>query len=188
MPLTAYIINLDRCPERWASVTAECERVGVEPVRVPAVDGKLWDGLGWKKQGRIGETYWRGSAGCYFSHIKALETAIASPDNFPCLILEDDVVFDKPPEPCGHGMEWMGGFKSGDDIYGLHAICYNTLEAAATFLAFLKSRKNTCDSIANIYRKWNPTCVVSYPFTIHQLKGFSTISETVIDRYTQSHW
>jgi hypothetical protein len=159
-------------------------------VRVPAVDGKLWDGNGWKKQGRINETYWRGSAGCYFSHIKALETAIASPGDFPCLILEDDVVFDAVPSSGGGGgMQWMGGFKTGDDIYGLHAICYNTLEAAQSFLSFLKSKKNTCDSIANIYRKKYPERTsVTYPFIVHQLSGVSTISETFLDRYSQSHW
>ena len=99
---------MDRCPDRWLSVSEECTRVGLKPVRVPAVDGKLWDGNGWKKQGRINETYWRGSAGCYFSHIKALETAIASPGDFPCLILEDDVVFDAVPESGGGGNAMVG--------------------------------------------------------------------------------
>ncbi|NBR25590.1 MAG: glycosyltransferase family 25 protein [Micrococcales bacterium] len=186
--MRAYIINLDRSPERWEAVNKECNRVGLETVRIPAVDGKLWDGSGWKKQGRANEKYWRGMAGCYFSHIKAIETAIASPEHFPCLVLEDDVVFDKPPTPCGSGMEWMGGFKSDRGIYGSHAYCYNTLEAAQSFLTFLKSRKSTVDSMANIYRKRYPErTVISYPFTIHQLSGVSTITETFLDRYAQSH-
>ena len=188
MPLSAYIINLDRSPDRWADMCKECEKNNIIPIRVPAVDGKLWDGIGWKKQGRSGEQYWRGSAGCYFSHIKALEIAISSPEKFPCLILQDDIFFDKPPESvaAGVGMEWMGGFKTGDDIYGLHGIRFNTLESATLFLTFLKSRKNKTDSIANIYRKTYPERTsVSYPFTIHQRSGISLISEVFENREAQ---
>jgi hypothetical protein len=186
MPVTAYIINLDRSPDRWAAMCEECEKNDIIPIRVPAVDGKLWDGSGWKKQGRAKEMYWRGMAGCYFSHIKALNMAISA-GQWPCLILEDDVIFDSVPKPCGAGMEWMGGFKTGDDIYGLHAICYNTEDAAKSFVAFLQSRKNTSDSVANIYRKTYPErTTVSYPFTIHQRSGTSLISGEHMNREAQS--
>jgi hypothetical protein len=151
-------------------------------VRVPAVDGRLWDGTGWKRQGRSVESRWRGGAGCYFSHIKALQNAIDQ-NVFPCMIVEDDCILSEPPiaEP---GMVYLGGFIKGENIHGLHAVMYHTVKDASDFLVFLATHKNNSDSVANMYRKANPDKVKTYSkgFIATQKQNYSDIEMCVLER------
>ena len=43
MPQTipAYVINLDRRPDRWKAISANLDRIGVKAERIPAVDARL---------------------------------------------------------------------------------------------------------------------------------------------------
>jgi len=178
--MLAYVINLDRRQDRQVRMITRLGRLGIQMERIAAVDGKLWDGNGWKTQGRCKEDYWRGAAGCYFSHIKALERAIER-DVFPCLILEDDCWFHEKPaiEP---GMVYLGGFESEAGIYGMHAMSYSDADCAKKFLTFLKAHKNTNDSIANKWRKMGNATKYSKGFIAVQTNDYSDIQQREVKR------
>lgn len=180
--MRTYVINLARRPDRLAYQKKQAEDLGLDLVRIEAMDGKDWHGWGFKKQGRSLEAKWRGAAGCYFSHRDAIFTAIHL-DVFPCMILEDDCVLSEVPvaEP---GMVYLGGFESAKGIYGLHAVMYNTKEDAQKFAAFLIGHKNTADSVANMYRKANLDKVKKYSkgFIAKQLRDHSDIEGCVVER------
>jgi len=153
--MKTYVINLDRREDRKEQMQGKFPGC----IRVPAVDGSLWDGTGWKKQGVAKESYWKGAAGCYFSHVKALETAIAE-NIFPCLILEDDALFlTQPSAP--KKMTRYGGWSVKDRMYGAHAFGYEKKEDAEMYLCYLKSRKNIVDSVAYDYQTTYPDRVTT---------------------------
>lgn len=180
--MLAYVINLLRRPDRLAEMTAHLSERGMPMHRIEAVDGQLWDGKGWKRQGKIREQHWRGSAGCYFSHILALETAIKE-DIFPCVILEDDADLSETPV-AEKGMIYLGGFESAVGIYGLHAVMYSDRSYAEDFLKYAKAHSNTIDSIANLYRKKHTDDVKKYSkgFIATQRRSFSDIEHATIIR------
>ena len=180
--MQSYVINLDRRPDRLAEISAHLKELGLPFERIPALDGQLWDGNGWKKQGTAKEQVWRGAAGCYFSHLLALRTAIDR-NIFPCIILEDDAVLSEKPEP-EEGMVYLGGFENALGIYGLHAVMYSDKYTALSFLAYAKKYKNTIDSIANKFRKQNDSICKKYHkgFIATQRRSFSDITETTVRR------
>ena len=97
--IAVYVINLDRSADRLAHMTAQLDSIGLEFERIPAVEGahlQLDGNCG--DEFSIDFDYWRkyhhrnvtaSEIGCYLSHIKALETFLASSLSF-ALILEDD--------------------------------------------------------------------------------------------------
>ena len=178
--MKAYVINLDRIPDRLDRITVHLENLGIPMERVSAVDGQLWDGEGWKSRGRRNERQWRGGAGCYFSHIKALEIALER-NVFPCIILEDDAVLIRVPEP-EEGMVYLGGFETASGIYGLHAVMYSSASAVLGFHTYLRGHKNTADSIANKYRKRGNATKYSKGFIAFQLEDYSDIEGGVVRR------
>jgi GTP-binding protein EngB required for normal cell division len=180
--MRAYYINLERRPDRRANMVKQLENLGMEGIYIEAVDGQTWGGGGFKAQGRSSEHRWRGMAGCYFSHRKALLAAISC-NVFPCVILEDDCKLQEVPTP-EPGMVYLGGFESKAGIYGLHAVMYNTKQDAEDFYNFLKRHKNNGDSVANKYRKLNPDKVKKYSkgFIATQLKDYSDIECATVER------
>jgi len=73
-----YYINLDHRTDRNEECLAEFQKMGISSekiVRIPAI----------RKEGQ-------GDLGCSLSHIKALETFLASPHQ-NCIVLEDDFTF-----------------------------------------------------------------------------------------------
>ena len=93
-----FIINLDRRPDRWAAISADMVRLGIEATRIAAIDARnLASGSG--------------EEACALSHRKALEAFLAS-GRSAGLVLEDDAELadDIPamlysqdwwPEDCG---------------------------------------------------------------------------------------
>jgi len=156
--MRAYYINLDRRPDRKEQVEAEITRMGFTPVRITAIDGQLWDGVGYKARGNAREHYWRGMAGCYFSHLKALRFAIAE-DAFPCLICEDDTIFRGDiPESFPYPMTLLGGnYVKGKGVYLAHAIRYDTRQIAEQFLQVLEKYKGAPDAVCVKFQKLAPT-------------------------------
>lgn len=94
--MRAYIVNLDSAPQRWAFMERAFERTSVSLERIPAVDGSR---LSFPCHGFSEERFrrWHGRTtnpreiGCYLSHIRAMETFLASGDPYG-LICEDDLI------------------------------------------------------------------------------------------------
>jgi len=172
-----YYINLDRAPERREHMEHALRDKPHE--RIVAVDGKTWNGLGWRKCSNAREHIWRGSAGCWFSHIKALERVIEA-GRFPACVLEDDVIFlDEPHFPAGGKMVYFGGLDHCGRVYGCHAIAYGSADDASKFLQFLRTHKMTSDSAAIAYNQKYGCVTYCRPWSIVQKIGYSYIHERV---------
>jgi glycosyl transferase family 25 len=95
--LKAWVINLDRAPERLARISAQLQRLGLPWERLQAVDARALtpaqqaqlDGVGYRR--RHGMEPIPGELGCYLSHVEAMRRFLASEASF-ALILEDDVL------------------------------------------------------------------------------------------------
>jgi glycosyl transferase family 25 len=89
--MKAYLINLDRSPERLAFMQAQFDALGLEVERVPGIDGRGNIPERWRLQFQCGPLT-SGEAACYASHLLVAEKLLASDQ--PCaLVLEDDAEF-----------------------------------------------------------------------------------------------
>ena len=102
----AFVINLDRCRERWELITENLDRIGLEATRVAAIDKALLQDHPATR--RLGV----GHVACLQSHCKAM-TAFLDTDAPAALILEDDaevggavpdLIRDIDWWPDGHGL------------------------------------------------------------------------------------
>jgi glycosyl transferase family 25 len=97
-PLHAYVINLDRAPERWAHIERSFAKKNFSLIRVPAIDGKNltlpsadFDAKGFERfHGRVLNIF---ELACSLSHLKALRAFLASNEDH-AMICEDDIFFD----------------------------------------------------------------------------------------------
>lgn len=95
-----YLINLDRSNDRLLSAEQHFNAVGLPFERIVAIDAHNEDMSGYPIERSVfqrthGRTTIRpGEIGCYFSHLRALRTFLASGREFG-IVLEDDTV----PEP-----------------------------------------------------------------------------------------
>ena len=119
--IKAYLINLDRSPERLAAMTARLAALGLPWVRVAAVDGRLFGPLPWPGYDHRaydrnwGKAHHPNEVGCYLSHVRALEAFLADTASFG-LILEDDCVFD---EDLPAVLDQLAGRAAGWDVVKL---------------------------------------------------------------------
>lgn len=96
MKIDFFVINLDRSPERLAAIGQEAAALGIDLIRVPAVDGKTipeaeQDAL--DRPGFLrdhGKRPMPGEYGCYLSHIAALRR-IADGEAEAGVVFEDDI-------------------------------------------------------------------------------------------------
>ena len=96
----AYIINLDRSKERYASIKPHVDQLELPTERIEAVDGAA---LSQQEVNEkldldtyrvfLGHTPKRGTIGCSFSHIKVWQTFLKSNYKY-ALVFEDDVSFE----------------------------------------------------------------------------------------------
>lgn len=102
--LQAWVINLDRAPERWARLSARAAEVGLAVTRWPAVDARAFtpeqraclDEQAFAR--RHGMTPLPGELGCYLSHVAVMKALLAGPHTC-ALVLEDDVLLtERLPE------------------------------------------------------------------------------------------
>ena len=103
MQIPAFVINLDSRPDRWAAMAEQFKRLGIEAVRVPAVDKDALTGD--PALARMGA----GHVACTRSHYKAMQALVDS--GAPAaLILEDDVeVGEEVPALISSLAWWPGG-------------------------------------------------------------------------------
>ena len=91
-----YLINLDRSPDRLASMTERLAAAGIAFERVAAVDGMTLTEQEFRQQTRENRYYKplrRGEVGCQLSHLDALRRFVASGQDY-AVILEDDAILD----------------------------------------------------------------------------------------------
>ncbi len=103
--LPVFIINLDRRPDRWAAMTAQLERLGIEAARIRALDAKLLmlqEEFDPSEPGRMVSI---GEEACTLSHMKAL-AAFLRTTHPAALILEDDVEMANSLPGILGSMEW----------------------------------------------------------------------------------
>jgi glycosyl transferase, family 25 len=96
--LRAYLINLDRSPDRLATMVAQLDAAGLAWQRVVGVDGASFGELPWTGYDHRaydrnwGKTHHPGEVGCFLSHVRALHMFLQDDAAFG-LILEDDCLF-----------------------------------------------------------------------------------------------
>ena len=91
MTLPVFVINLDRRPDRWAAMSAQMDRLGIEATRIPAVDARLLATQEeWERRTSDGCNLNLGEVACAYSHRKALRAFLDTGEQ-AALILEDDV-------------------------------------------------------------------------------------------------
>ncbi len=93
--VACYLINLDRSPQRLADMLPRLEELGVAFERVPGVDGMTLSEGEFAAQTRENRYYKplrRGEVGCQLSHLKTLQSFLASDARY-ALVLEDDALF-----------------------------------------------------------------------------------------------
>lgn len=94
----AFVINLDRSPERMAIMKPRLNRLLIKWHRVPAIDGHQLnlssvddvDDVAYRR--RNGKTLNPAEVGCYLSHLRALDQFLQSDAEYG-LLLEDDAAF-----------------------------------------------------------------------------------------------
>ncbi len=102
--LRAFVINLDRAPDRLDSMRDQLRDLPLSWQRVAAVDGvslrlpppDVFDAEGYRW--RAGRQHSLNEIGCYLSHIKALKAFLEAESRFG-LILEDDAVLGPDTMP-----------------------------------------------------------------------------------------
>lgn len=100
--LPVYVINLDRRPDRWAAMSAQMGRLGIEAVRIPAIDR---DSLaGDPALLRMGA----GHVACARSHYRAMQ-ALVDCGAPAALVLEDDVEVGGEVPALVASLEWWPG-------------------------------------------------------------------------------
>lgn len=96
----AYILNLDRCPERYSYIEPQVAQLGLPFQRIAGVDGKKLSQATILEvvdtttyQNLLGHLPKYGTIGCSLSHIKAWKAFLESDFEF-AVIFEDDAAFD----------------------------------------------------------------------------------------------
>ena len=91
--LPVFVINLDRRPDRWAMMSEQLDRLGIEATRIPAVDARLLAAQEeWERTTNGNPPFWRinlGAAAGMLGHSEAMNDLLGS-DAPAVLILEDD--------------------------------------------------------------------------------------------------
>lgn len=91
-----WVINLDRSPERLATISAELDRLGLPWTRQRAVDARHFTP---EQQAQLdvaayhrkhGKEPVAGELGCFLSHVEVMQAFLATDKAF-ALVLEDDV-------------------------------------------------------------------------------------------------
>ena len=91
--IPAYVINLDRRPDRWETISANLDRIGVKAERIPAVDARtLEQQEEWERETNHNKPLYGanlGSVANMLSQSKAMDRFLQTTAP-ACLILEDD--------------------------------------------------------------------------------------------------
>lgn len=119
-PATAYVINLAHRTDRYKSVFSECAKNNIIPIRIEAVNGRG------EFKNIAPSPLLQSHYGCTASHIKALETALQSSNDYSMIIEDDCVLLDSFREklktyteqlPSDWDLLYLGGSLINKPIY-----------------------------------------------------------------------
>jgi glycosyl transferase family 25 len=121
--VVAFVINLDRSPERLALMGSQLEALNMPFTRVPAIDARLASAEG-KFDPRLyrrrhGREVRLAEVGCYLSHLAAMQAFLATEARY-ALILEDDATL-LPALPDVLAQATTGGTASTWDVLKLES-------------------------------------------------------------------
>ena len=109
------VINLDRSPDRWASVNAQLAAHGILAQRVPGIDGRrlesafvrrITPSLSHFSKTEFPRELSLGEIGCFLSHRKCWERLVESQEEW-ALIMEDDIIFSKRAASYIRSPDWI---------------------------------------------------------------------------------
>ena len=203
MKFDTYLINLDRATERLRRMDARLQRLGIPYNRIPAVLGdRLKEPIeGFDETGfrvRTGKQPNKREIGCYFSHLKVMETFLEEGRSH-ALVLEDDALL--PDNLTGvlesaldHADQWdllrLSSSRTGEfiPVAGLahgHQLAINTrvLKNTAAYLINRKAAQRCLDCLlpmkmpfdVALDRDWTmdlvSACVRPLPVTLDDVPG-----------------
>lgn len=117
-----YYINLDRAPERRESIERQAKEHGITIERITAVDGRTLDSAtltrydSMRRRKEFLNDLSINEHACTLSHLKALETLIASKADYG-IILEDDAILHPDFK---NGISWLTQKVSGWKVIKLY--------------------------------------------------------------------
>lgn len=124
--MKCYLINLDRSAERLALMAETFSQLGLDFVRIPAVDGRQIDQAelnscvaGEGRFYRLGS----GEIGCFLSHRKFWEIVATGEDDY-AIVFEDDVHLSQVAKEVLSQADWI---PAGADIVKLETTLIRTL-------------------------------------------------------------
>ena len=107
--LPVYVVNLDRRPDRWRTISEQLERLGIEATRIPAVDARLLAAQEeWGRETNSNPPLWRinlGAAAGMLGQSSAMITLLGS-DAPAALILEDDAELASDTPALLESVDW----------------------------------------------------------------------------------
>ena len=212
--LGVYVVNLASRPDRWEHAVAQCRREGLEPVRVPGVQGSqlsLEQVAEWQQtvDGNIGPGRMKpGQAaaklGLQFAHIDAVDTALAGGHRL-ALLFEDDVVLAEgflpllasrlPHVPTGWRLVTLGSVhhkkpsKVGRGVYRVRRCSYaHALLANREGLVALRRLLSRMDAPIDV--GWRELADAGVFYALHpplavQREDFSDISGRRTDPFSE---
>lgn len=121
MQLPVYVINLDRRPDRWQTISDHLTGIGISPTRIPAIDALVLAEQEQRRAERGDQPQWKinlGSAAGMLGHSTAMGSLLDS--GAPAaLILEDDAELAPDTLPLLHSIDW---WPSGAKVVRLEAV------------------------------------------------------------------
>ncbi len=171
--MQAFIINLDSAEDRWVAITRSFAHVEIMPRRVPAVEGKAiaFPHEGYSEQ-RFRWFHGRRTnsreVGCFWSHIKAMQAFLETPDAHG-LICEDDITLGVELEKIlggalRHCREWnilrLTGLGRGKpvkvaELFGGYHLCVGLGRLKGSG-AYLIDRTAAAALVARLLPMWLP--------------------------------
>lgn len=112
--MNIYVVNLDRHPDRLASIEQQLTALGLSYFRVAAVDGsklsqeeldQVYDPVLCKRS--LGRELARGEIGCAMSHLSIYKQMVASQMPLAC-VLEDDAQLSEKLSQVLEALEYLG--------------------------------------------------------------------------------
>lgn len=107
--MKAYVINLDKSPDRYALMSERLRNLGLSFERVPGVDGRTMKSTPIPVTAPSANYPYdlkKGEIGCYLGHRRCWERIASEKDDWG-LVLEDDVVFLPQAKRYLENLSWI---------------------------------------------------------------------------------